>query len=86
MGVVFEAHDEALDRQVAIKIISPHLADDPAFRERFIREGVVVIAVVGGVAAPKMLDDGPRPGSGTGSPRSRRTGRRRVPSRTSRRA
>jgi serine/threonine protein kinase len=38
MGVVFEAHDEALDRQVAIKIISPHLADDPAFRERFIRE------------------------------------------------
>ena len=38
MGVVFEAHDEALDRQVAIKIISPHLADDSAFRERFIRE------------------------------------------------
>ncbi len=38
MGVVFEAHDEALDRQVAIKVISPHLADDPAFRERFIRE------------------------------------------------
>ncbi len=38
MGVVFEAHDESLDRQVAIKIISPHLADDPAFRERFIRE------------------------------------------------
>ncbi|MEO6511035.1 MAG: serine/threonine-protein kinase [Nocardioides sp.] len=38
MGVVFEAHEENLDRQVAIKIISPHLADDPAFRERFIRE------------------------------------------------
>ena len=38
MGVVFEAHDEVLDRQVAIKIISPHLADDPGFRERFIRE------------------------------------------------
>ncbi len=38
MGVVFEAHDEALDRQVAVKIISPHLADDPGFRERFIRE------------------------------------------------
>jgi serine/threonine-protein kinase len=38
MGVVFEAHDEVLDRQVAIKIISPHLADDPGFRDRFIRE------------------------------------------------
>ncbi len=38
MGVVFEAHDEVLDRQVAVKIISPHLADDPGFRERFIRE------------------------------------------------
>lgn len=38
MGVVFEAADETLDRQVAIKVISPHLADDAAFRERFVKE------------------------------------------------
>ncbi|MCW2793370.1 MAG: hypothetical protein JWO76_2468 [Nocardioides sp.] len=38
MGVVFEAYDEGLHRQVALKVISPHLADDPDFRARFTRE------------------------------------------------
>ncbi|MFC4784588.1 serine/threonine-protein kinase [Nocardioides sp. MAHUQ-72] len=38
MGVVFEALDTVLDRQVALKVISPHLADDPGFRARFTRE------------------------------------------------
>ncbi len=38
MGVVFEAVDEGLDRRVALKVISPHLADDPSFRARFTRE------------------------------------------------
>nr|WP_281386002.1 serine/threonine-protein kinase [Nocardioides luti] len=38
MGVVFEAYDEGLARRVALKVISPHLADDPAFRARFTRE------------------------------------------------
>lgn len=38
MGVVFEALDESLARTVALKVISPHLADDPAFRARFTRE------------------------------------------------
>jgi serine/threonine-protein kinase len=38
MGVVFEARDTVLDRSVALKVISPHLADDPAFRARFTRE------------------------------------------------
>jgi hypothetical protein len=38
MAVVFRAHDERLERQVALKILSPALATDEAFRNRFIRE------------------------------------------------
>jgi len=38
MGVVFEAVDENLNRAVALKVISPHLAEDPEFQARFARE------------------------------------------------
>jgi Protein kinase domain len=38
MAVVFRALDERLGRQVALKILSPALAADSAFRQRFIRE------------------------------------------------
>ncbi|WP_121254287.1 serine/threonine-protein kinase [Nocardioides ferulae] len=38
MGVVHEAHDTVLGRSVALKLITPGLADDPAFRARFTRE------------------------------------------------
>ncbi|MGI8522729.1 MAG: serine/threonine-protein kinase [Nocardioides sp.] len=45
MGVVFEAADETLDRQVAIKVISPHLADDATFRARFVKEARAMAAL-----------------------------------------
>src|SRR5436853_4322226 len=38
MGIVFLARDVALDRPVAIKLLPPTLAEQPAMRERFLRE------------------------------------------------
>jgi eukaryotic-like serine/threonine-protein kinase len=38
MGEVYRAHDPVLDREVALKILHPSLADDPGFIERFRRE------------------------------------------------
>ncbi|HEY5144888.1 MAG TPA: serine/threonine-protein kinase [Solirubrobacteraceae bacterium] len=45
MGVVYEATQLALGRRVAVKVISPQLADDPEFRERFVREAQVAASV-----------------------------------------
>ncbi len=45
MAVVFRAHDERLDRRVALKILAPALAADEAFRQRFIRESRAAAAV-----------------------------------------
>lgn len=38
MGAVYLAEDPRLGRKVALKLPAPELADDPAFRERFLRE------------------------------------------------
>ncbi|MDQ4131555.1 MAG: protein kinase, partial [Actinomycetota bacterium] len=38
MAEVYLAHDEVLDRHVAVKMLLPELAADPSFRQRFRRE------------------------------------------------
>ncbi|MGI8460382.1 MAG: serine/threonine-protein kinase [Solirubrobacterales bacterium] len=45
MGVVYRARQLALDRVVALKVISPQLADDKSFRERFKRESKVAASI-----------------------------------------
>jgi serine/threonine-protein kinase len=45
MAVVFRARDTRLNRQVALKVLSPALAKDEEFRRRFIRESQTAAAV-----------------------------------------
>ena len=45
MGVVFEALEVTLERTVALKVIAPAYADDPAFRARFAREARAMAAL-----------------------------------------
>jgi serine/threonine protein kinase/tetratricopeptide (TPR) repeat protein len=51
LGEVFLAHDEELDREVALKEIQAPFADDPASRTRFVREG----KVTGGLEHPGIV-------------------------------
>jgi YVTN family beta-propeller protein len=52
MGVVYRALDTRLDRPVALKLIAPELADDAAFRERFLRESRLAAAIDHGNVLP----------------------------------
>ena len=42
MSVVYRGRDSSLERDVAIKVLHPHLARDPDSRERFAREARAV--------------------------------------------
>ncbi|MFN3192177.1 MAG: serine/threonine-protein kinase [Aureliella sp.] len=46
MGIVLKAREPALDRIVAIKILSPHLASSKSARKRFAREARAAAAVI----------------------------------------
>jgi serine/threonine-protein kinase len=46
MGIVLKGFDEALHREVAIKIMAPHLAADDTARHRFLREARSAAAVI----------------------------------------
>ena len=45
MGIVYRATQLSLNRSVALKVLSTDLGDDPAFRERFRREGLLQAAI-----------------------------------------
>ena len=45
MGVVYEATQLSLNRTVALKVLYPHLSQDPVFRARFRREGELQAAI-----------------------------------------
>ena len=45
MGAVYRATDLRLRRQVALKVIAPHLANDERFRRRFLAESEVATSL-----------------------------------------
>jgi hypothetical protein len=73
MGAVFKARQLSLDREVALKVLSPSLAKDRSYVARFLREA----SPVGTTTSPWSSWTGPR---------SRRSSVRRDPSRRSARS
>src|SRR3954454_2756720 len=51
MGVVYKAHEESLNRFVAIKVLGDHLASDEQFLSRFTREA----RAAGAVSHPNVI-------------------------------
>ncbi|MEA2682977.1 MAG: eukaryotic-like serine/threonine-protein kinase [Chloroflexota bacterium] len=57
MATVYKAHQAALSRYVAIKILPPHLAAEPNFEERF-RDEAVRLAALRHASIPAVFDYG----------------------------
>ena len=45
MGEVYRAFDSRLNRNVALKLLAPRLADDEGFRRRFLRESLLAASL-----------------------------------------
>ena len=70
MGVVYKAHEESLNRFVAIKVLGEHLAEDHSYVQRFVREAqsaaklnhpnIVQIYAIGEDERTALLRDGVR--------------------------
>jgi len=45
MATVYLGRDQKLDRPVAVKVIHPHLAESPEFRDKFFREARLLARV-----------------------------------------
>src|SRR4029453_14669510 len=45
MGVVYRARDTRLNREVALKVMAPHIASDPVMRTRFETEARAVASL-----------------------------------------
>ena len=81
MGVVYRARQLDLDRLVALKLIAPALAQDQAFRDRFVRESraaaaiddphVIPIHYAGEQRRDAVHRDAPRRGPGPADARAR---------------
>ncbi|MCG8651223.1 MAG: serine/threonine protein kinase, partial [Pirellulales bacterium] len=63
MGIVLKAVERSLDRVVAIKVLSPHLASSGAARKRFAREAKAAAAIVHPNVIPihRVSNDAQRP-------------------------
>jgi serine/threonine-protein kinase len=63
MAVVHRAHDEELERTVAVKLLAEHLAEDPELRQRFLREARLAarLSHANVVAVYDAGEDGGRP-------------------------
>ena len=62
IGAVYEARQLDLGRAVALKILSPELAEDPDFRSRFAREARM-LAALDSPHVIQVFDSGERHGT-----------------------